>query len=102
MEKTIKITLSDGTVLENLGLTGNNFVSDEKIDDSVFEDNLDKVEIFDSATDEKQVLHDADLVQNIKYGDEYWFILREKSAEEVSIETLEGAIAELAEIIGDL
>lgn len=102
MEKTIKITLSDGTVLENLGLTGNNFVSDEKIDDSVFEDNLDKVEIFDSATDEKQVLHDADLVQNIKYGDEYWFILREKTKEEVDIEALNGAIIELAEIIGDL
>ena len=48
------------------------------------------------------MLHDADLVQNIEYEGEYWFILREKSAEEVSIETLEGAIAELAEIIGDL
>ena len=102
MEKTFTITLADGTVLENLGLTGNNFVSEEKIDDSVFENNLDKVEVYDSATGETQVLHDGDLVQNIEYEGEYWFIIREKTKEEVDIETLNGAIMELAEIIGDL
>ena len=32
------IKLSDGTVLENIGLTGNNYISEEKIDDSVFND----------------------------------------------------------------
>lgn len=102
MDKTITITLADGTVLKDLGLTGNNYVSEKKIKDEVFESNLDRVEIHDSSTGITEVLHDADLVQNIEYEGEYWFILREKSAEEVSIETLEGAIAELAEIIGDL
>lgn len=31
MEKSWKITLSDGTKLENLGLNGNNFISEAEI-----------------------------------------------------------------------
>lgn len=102
MEKTFKITLADGTVLDNLGLTGNNYVSDKKIKDSVFEGNLDRVEIYDSATGKTTIMRDAELVQNIKYGSAYWFIFREKSYEEIEIEALNGAVMELAEIIGNL
>ena len=102
MEKTITITLADGTKLENLGLNGNNYISDEEIDSTVFEDNLHRVEIHDSETGETTVLHDAELVQLVKYDEEYWFIFREKSSEEADIEALNAAIIELAEIIGDL
>lgn len=48
------------------------------------------------------MLHDAELVQLVKYDEEYWFIFREKSPEEADIEALNAAIIELAEIIGDL
>lgn len=102
MEKTITITLADGTKLENLGLNGNNYISDEEIDSTVFEDNLHRVEIHDSETGETTVLHDAELVQLVKYDEECWFIFREKSPEEADIEALNAAIIELAEIIGDL
>lgn len=102
MEKTFKITLSNGTVLEGLGLNGNNYISEKKIKDSVFEDNLSRVEILDTATGETTILRDAELVQNIKVGSEYWFVFREKSQEELEIEALNGAIIELAEIIGEL
>lgn len=102
MEKTITITLADGTVLEDLGLNGNNFISDVPIADSVFEDNLGRVEICDSATEETEILHDAELVQNIACGEEYWFVFREKSDAEKDIEAINGAIIELAEIIGEL
>lgn len=102
MEKTITITLADGTKLENLGLNGNNYISDEEIDSAVFEDNLHRVEIRDSETGETTVLHDAELVQLVKYDEEYWFIFREKSPEEADIEALNAAIIELAEIIGEL
>lgn len=102
MDKTITITLADGTVLENLGMNGNNFISEEKIEDSVFEDNLDRVEIYDGATEETTILHDAELVQNVKYDEEYWFVFREKSSQELDLEAINDAIIELAEIIGDL
>ena len=102
MDKTITITLADGTVLENIGLNGNNFISEEPIADSVFEDNLGRVEIVDSATGTTQILRDAELVQNIAYGEEYWFVFREKSDAEKDIEALNSAIIELAEIIGEL
>ena len=36
----MKITLQDGTVLANLKLNGNNFISDTIIETSIFEDNL--------------------------------------------------------------
>ena len=35
-----KITLADGTVLENLELNGNNYIAEGVIEDSVFEGNL--------------------------------------------------------------
>ena len=102
MEKTLKITLADGTVLDNLGMNGNNYISEEVISDDVFEDNLRHVEVFDSATDVKTVLHDCELVQNIEVDGGCWFTLREKTEEELSIDALNGAIIELAEIIGEL
>lgn len=105
MEKTITITLADKTVLGPLGLNGNNYVSDEKIEDSVFEGNLSKVKVYDSATEQTTEMKDVILVQNIKQDDEYWFILREKTPQEQledDIESQAQAIMELAEIIGDL
>lgn len=38
--------------------------------------------ILDNETQETEVLEDQVLVQCIKYDKEYWFILRDKSAEE--------------------
>ena len=105
MEKTITITLADKTVLGPLGLNGNNYISEDVIEDSVFEDNLSKVEIYDSATDQRTVLKDAILVQNIEQDGGSWFILREKTHQEQledDIEPQAQAIMELAEIIGDL
>lgn len=102
MEKTFKITLSDGTVLDNLGLNGNNFISEKKIKDSVFDGNLNKIEIYNKETEETQILRNAELVQNIEFNGEYWFTFREKSPEELDIDALNGAIMELAEIIAEL
>lgn len=102
MEKTFKITLADGTVLDNLGMNGNNYISEEAISADVFEDNLSRIEIEDEAEATKSVMHDCELVQIIEVDNEYWFILREKTEEELSIDALNGAIIELAEIIGEL
>ena len=51
-DKIYKITLSDGTVLDNLRLNGNNFISSSEIDESVFDGNCSIVTINDGEKDE--------------------------------------------------
>ena len=46
-EKIYKIILGDGTEISNLKLNGNNFISTEKIEESVFADNCSPVTISD-------------------------------------------------------
>ncbi|MDD5853262.1 MAG: hypothetical protein PUD03_04070 [Lachnospiraceae bacterium] len=81
-EKTFKIVLADGTPLEGLGLNGNNFISSKKLTEDTFEGNLSHVVIEDSEGNTEE--HDnMALVQIAKYGKEYWFVLRELSAQEI-------------------
>lgn len=81
-EKTFKIVLADGTSLEGLGLNGNNFISSKKLTEDTFEGNLSHVVIEDSEGNTEE--HDnMALVQIAKYGKEYWFVLRELSAQEI-------------------
>lgn len=110
MENKFTLTLSDGTILENIGLTGNNWISEEKIDDSVFNDEaLKRVEVKNVDTGEVEELLNQSLVQNIEYQGEYWFVFREKSHEEILIdaltektETLEATVVELQEEVEEL
>ena len=51
-DKIYKITLSDETVLDNLRLNGNNFISSSEINESVFDGNCSIVTINDGEKDE--------------------------------------------------
>ena len=81
MEKSWKITLSDGTKLENLGLNGNNFISEAKITEDDFKGKLSKVTV--EGKDFKQEYNNMELVQIAHYEDGYYFVLREISQEEL-------------------
>ena len=74
-DKIYKITLSDGTVIDNLKMNGNNFVSTVEIDKSVFDGTLLSVPINDGEKDDVQTT--MELVQVTKMGSEYWFVLRD-------------------------
>ncbi|MFR4579796.1 MAG: hypothetical protein ACLT76_09445 [Clostridium fessum] len=74
-DKIYKITLSDETVLDNLRLNGNNFISSSEIDESVFDGNCSIVTINDGEKDEVHM--NMELVQIIKVNDKYWFVLRD-------------------------
>ena len=74
-DKIYKITLSDGTVIDNLKMNGNNFVSTVEIDKSVFDGNLLSVTINDGEKDD--VHTNMELVQVTKMGSEYCFVLRD-------------------------
>lgn len=104
MEKNYTVTLADGTQLTELALNGNNFISSKKVEASTFEGKLSTVTINDGENDE--VLHNAELVQCVKIGREYWFILREVPESEAraaaiddSITAIEEALAEVYELI---
>ena len=73
-EKIYKITLADGTVIENLRFNGNNYISDTELTADMFLGKLDKVTVNDGERD--TVYENMTLVQIVKYDEEYWFILR--------------------------
>ncbi len=95
-----KITLHDGTVLENLELNGNNFISENVIDDSVFDGNLDTVTITDGKTAETYT--DMKLLSNRVDGGKSWFVLGEKTEQEKTMERLVEALSVNAESITDV
>lgn len=72
-EKIYSVTLADGTVISDLHLNGNNFVSQEPITESIFDGSLSEVIINDGEIDE--VHTNMELIQITQMGDEYWFIL---------------------------
>lgn len=80
-EKIYKITLADGTVIDNLTLNGNNFISSEVIGASVFDSNCSPVVINDGATDE--VHEHMELVQVTIIDGKSWFVLRDISQKEL-------------------
>ena len=95
-----QITLHDGTVLDELELNGNNFISEKVIDDSVFDGNLDTVTITDGETTETYT--DMKLLSNRVDGGKSWFVLGEKTAQEKMMERLVASLSVNAESITDV
>ena len=94
------ITMADGTKLENLELNGNNYISETVIEDSVFEGNLDTVEISDGSTTE--TFTDMRLMSNIVRDGRSWFVLGEKSAQQKAMEKIEKLYTTNADSITDV
>ena len=75
--KTYTITLADGTVLDDLKLNGNNFISNTEINADLFDENCYSVIISDGENSET---HNMELVQITEQEPgKYWFVLREIS-----------------------
>ena len=90
--------MADGTVLDGLRLNGNNFVSGEEIDPLIFSDNCSPVTISDGENEE---IHPyMDLVQCMKMGEEWWFVLRDLTEEELDRMKTQSDIAYLAMMTG--
>ena len=89
MEKSWKITLSDGTQFKDLKLNGNNFVSETEVTENDFKGKLSKV-IIEGQEDGQVVKQEA------HYEDGYYFILRELSKAEIKERKMQGDIEYLA------
>lgn len=98
-KKVYKIILDDGTVINDLTLNGNNFISKLPIDASVFDGNCHSVTICDGIVEE--VHSNMELVQivHVENG-EYWFVLRDISAEELSTMKFQSDMEYIAMMIG--
>jgi len=87
------IKLNNGTIISNLVLNGNNFISDKIISNDIFTDNLDKVEISDGKS--TQIYQDMMLVANRVIDGKSWFILMEKTPEQKEKEALKAIITDI-------
>ena len=92
-----QITLKDGTVIKDLELNGNNFISKTEINESMFTDNLEIVTISDGTNESVQ--KNMKLVQISNVNGEHWFVLAAKSKEEVENDELRKRLADLTEIV---
>ena len=95
-----QITLHDGTVLDELELNGNNYISEKVIDDSVFSGNLDTVTIRNGET--AVTYTDMKLLSNRVDGGKSWFVLGEKTEQEKAMERLVASLSVNAESITDV
>ena len=82
-DKIYKITLSDGTVLDNL-----------RLNESVFDGNCSIVTINDGEKDEVHM--NMELVQIIKVNDKYWFVLRDVPETELAFVKMQSDIEYVA------
>lgn len=82
-----QIKLSDGTTIDNLIMSGNNFVSKTELTEEVFADKLSPVTITDLETGRSEVHEHMELVQIVHdepYTEGNWyFILRDLTEEEL-------------------
>lgn len=98
-EKIYKITLADGSTIDNLKLNGNNFISEKSIDPAIFTGNCSPVVINDGFNDE---LHShMDLVQvTVDSVGNHWFVLRDISTEELDRIKMQSDIEYVAMMAG--
>ncbi len=97
-EKNYTIILSNGSMIKDLRLNGNNFISRTKISKEIFKDNCSPVIISDGETEETH--EHMELVQVVKYNNEWWFVLRDLSAQELKERKLRADIEYLSMMAG--
>lgn len=81
--KTYTITLADGTVLDNLKLNGNNFISNTAINADIFNENCSPIIVSDGVNSETHNYMELVQITEQEPG-KYWFVLRELSASELA------------------
>lgn len=84
------ITLADGRRLTGLSKNGDNFVSAEKIDETILKGNLSVMTVSDGERD--TIYHNAELVQQQEWADGTWYLaFREQTPQEREMAALNKA-----------
>ena len=90
-----KITLADGTELNDLVLNGNNFIAQTAVDDAVFKGNMATVTITNLEDGTTEQIEDGVLLSNIVRDGCSWIVLGQKTPEQKAEEARDKEIAEL-------
>lgn len=102
------ITLANGKKLTGLDMNGTNYVSKEKVDETIFKDNLSTMKVSDGKTETTYT--DMVFVQQMEWADgTFYLAFREKTKEEKlaaaisananSVTDVQVALAEVYEMI---
>ena len=95
------IKLHDGQEIKGLTKNGNNYVSSKKIDESIFTDNLKTMVVTDDEGVET-TYNNVELVQQVQYGDEYYMVFRELTAEELNEQTVNDNVTDIQIALSEL
>lgn len=90
-----KITLADGTELNDLVLNGNNFIAQTAVSDAVFKGNMATVTITNLEDGTAEQIEDGVLLSNIVRDGCSWIVLGQKTPEQKAEEARDKEIAEL-------
>lgn len=90
-----KITLADGTELNDLVLNGNNFIAQTAVNDAVFKDNMASVTVTNLEDGTTEQIEDGVLLSNIVRDGKSWLVLGQKSAEQKRLEAIDGTFTDL-------
>ncbi len=95
-----KITLADGTSLNNLSMNGNNYISETDVTEEVLSDsNLKKVVFYNGQ--KSWTLTNLKLVHISKYADGIYFSLTSKNTYELDHDAIYAKIEDVRSSIGD-
>lgn len=95
------ITLADGQQLTELELNGSNFISNTKVDESIFEDNLETMTVSDG--ENKTVYHDVEFIQQMQWSDgTYYLAFRELSEQEKTMKSIQESLSDSDSSVTDL
>ena len=97
-----KITLADGTALENLVLNGNNFIAQTAVDDAIFKGNMATVTITNLEDDTTEQIEDGVLLSNIVRDGKSWIVLGKKTLAQKEKEATEKEITKLRSALNAL
>lgn len=91
------ITLANGKKLTGLTKNGNNYVSKEKVDETIFADNLATMTVSDG---EIEITYkNVEFIQQMEFPDGFYLCFREISEEELAVTDLQEALAEVYELV---
>ena len=91
------ITLADGKKLTGLTKNGDNYVSKEKVDETIFADNLATMTVSDGETE--TTYKNVELIQQMEFHDGFYLCFRELTQAELAVTDLQEALAEVYELI---
>lgn len=95
------ITLADGRKLTGLSKNGDNFVSSEQVDETIFENNLSIMTVSDGETEIQY--HDVEFIQQQEWVDGSWYLaFRELSENERKEKAVSMKLQEIEQTLGIL